>query len=154
MFEKYSDHARIVMDRAKQEAQTLRHDHIGTEHILLGLIEVKEGYAADYLTHRNVDLVHAKEQIDELVSHGSGPEEDDYEVLHRTEHAQNVIDDALNEARELKSNTIGSEHLLLGMLYENKGVGAQILRNLGLKLGEVRAEILDLISRGKPAMED
>ncbi len=153
MFEKYSEHARSVMNRARQEAQAMRHDHIGTEHILLGLIEEKQGYAADILSHRDIDLPHAKEQVDKLVSHGSGPEDGDYETLPRTTHAQNVLEDALNEARELKSSLISSEHILLGMLYENEGVGAAVLRNLGLQLDEVRSEILDLISRGKPSFD-
>ena len=154
MFEKYSEHAKCVMDRARQEAQSLRDDHLGTEHILLGLIEVKEGYAADILRHRKIDLAHAKEQVATLVKHDTCPEDGCYERLPRTAHAQNVIDDALKEARELHSGIIGSEHLLLGMLYENEGVGAQVLRNLGLELDDVRSEILDLISRGKPEIED
>lgn len=149
MFERYSPHAQSVMDRARQEAQKLRHDHIGTEHILLGLIEVKDGVAADVLRHRNVDLAHAKQQVELLVKHGSGPEDGDYETLPRTVHAQSVCDDALREARALKNTTIGTEHLLLGLLYENEGTGAKVLRNLGLKLDDVRDDTLYVIRQGK-----
>jgi ATP-dependent Clp protease ATP-binding subunit ClpC len=142
MFERYSEHAQSVMDRARQEAQNLRHDHLGTEHILLGLLEVKDGCAACVLRHRKVDVAHTKEQIEKLVSHGSGPEDGDYETLPRTRHAQSVIEDAVKEARELKHPLIGTEHLLLGLLHENQGVGAKVLRNLGLKLGEIRKDVL------------
>ncbi len=149
MFERYSDNARSVLEHARQEAQKFRHDHIGTEHILLGLIEVKMGVAAEILRHRNVDLAHAKEQVNKMVVHGSGPKDGDYESLPRTQHAQNVIDDALEEARALKHNIVGSEHLLLGLLHENEGTGAKVLRNLGLELDEVREETLHFIAMGK-----
>lgn len=151
MFEKYSEHARGVMEHARWEAQKLRHDHVGTEHILLGLLEVKDGFAAEVLQHRNVDLAHAKEQVKKLVTHGKGPEDGDYETLPNTVHAQGVLEDAVKEARELKHNKIGSEHLLLGLLHENKGVGAQVLRNLGLKLEDVRKDTLYFIDMAKLA---
>lgn len=142
MFERYTEHAQSVMDRARQEAQNLRHDHLGTEHILLGLLEVKDGCAACVLRHRKVDMVHAKEQIEKLVTHGSGPEDGDYETLPRTRHVVSVLNDAVKEARELKHPMIGTEHLLLGLLYENEGVGAKVLSNLGLKLNEIRKDVL------------
>lgn len=142
MFEKYSEHAQSVMERARQEAQKLRHDHLGTEHILLGLIEVKEGVASMVLRHRHVDLPHARRKVLDLVEHGSGPEDGNYEKLRRTSHAQNVLNDAVREARMLKHATIGSEHLLLGLLYENQGTGARALRELGLNLEDVRRDVL------------
>lgn len=142
MFERYSEHAQSVMERARQEAQKLRHDHLGTEHILLGLIEVKEGVASMVLRHRRIDLPHARRKILDLVTHGSGPEDGDYEKLPQTRHAQHVLDDAVREARMLRHPTIGSEHLLLGLLYENEGTGAQALRELGLNLEEVRRDVL------------
>lgn len=147
MFERYTENARAVMGRARQEAQKLRHDHLGTEHILLGLIEVKEGHAADVLSKREIDLAHAKEQVEKLVKHGSGPEDGDYETLPRTEHAQCVIDDALEEARQIKDNYVGTEHLLLGLLHENEGTGAIVLKNLGLKLDDVRNDILAILGK-------
>ena len=142
MFETYSEHAQSVMERARQEAQKLRHDHLGTEHILLGLIEVREGVASMVLRHRRVDLPHARRKVLELVKHGGGPEDGDYEKLPRTRHAQNVLDDAVREARMLRHSTIGSEHLLLGLLYENEGTGAEALRELGLNLEDVRRDVL------------
>ncbi|OQA00737.1 MAG: ATP-dependent Clp protease ATP-binding subunit ClpC1 [Planctomycetes bacterium ADurb.Bin412] len=149
MFESYTENARSVMDRARQEAQKLRHDHIGTEHILLGLIEVKEGFAAEVLRHRDVDLARTREQVKKMVKHGAGPESGDYNTLPRTAHAQNALNDAVKEARALKHNKIGTEHILLGLLYENEGTGAQVLQNLGLKLDEVRQDALFFINRSK-----
>lgn len=145
MFEKYSENARKVMSHARQEAQKLKHDHIGTEHILLGLIEVKEGVAAEILKNREVDLVHAKEQIKTLVKTDTGQVECD--KWPRTNHAQIVLNDAVKEARELKHNYIGTEHLLLGLLYENEGTGAKVIQNLGLKLSEIREDMLRLLNR-------
>ena len=147
MFERYTENAREVISHARQEAQNFGHDHVGTEHILLGLIEVKEGVAADVLSHLEVDLPHAKEQVAELSKHGAEGEGLDCSTLPRTVHAQTVIDDAVNEARALDHNNIGTEHLLLGLLYENEGTGAQVLRNLGLKLADVREKVLHLFDR-------
>jgi len=145
MFEHYSEHARSVIEHASQEAQLLRHDHVGTEHLLLGLIEVKDGIAASILGHRKVDLPHAKEQVKKLVQHGSAPLDGNYERLPYTTHAQSALKDALAEARALKQNTLGSEHILLGLLYEKEGIAAQVLRNMGLALDEVRNDVLHFL---------
>lgn len=142
MFEHYSEHARSVLEHARQEAQKMRHDHLGTEHILLGLIEVKDGVAACVLRHRKVDLPHARQQVLSLVTEGTAPSDGNYESMPRTKHAQNVLDDAVREARILKHANVGSEHLLLGLLYENEGAGAQVLQKLGLKLNDIREDVL------------
>lgn len=154
MFERYSEHAKNVIQRARLEAQKLRHDHLGTEHILLGLIEEKKGFAADVLRHRKVDLPHTREQVKKMVKHGMGPEDGDYDNLPPTQHAQGVFEDALREARALKHNFVGTEHLLLGLLYENEGTGAQVLRNLGLKLEDVRNDTLHFMQSAKTAHPD
>lgn len=147
MFERYTENAREVISHARQEAQNFGHDHVGTEHILLGLIEVKSGVAANVLSYLKVDLPHAKEQVGELVKQGIEGEGFHCETLPRTIHAQTVIDDAVKEARTLKHNNIGTEHLLLGLLYENEGTGAKVLGNLGLKLDDVRETVLHLFDR-------
>jgi ATP-dependent Clp protease ATP-binding subunit ClpC len=113
MFERYTEHAQEVLSHAMQEAQKFHHDHVGTEHILLGLIEVKDGVAADILALRSIDLKHAKQEVQKLVVPGTPPEKDAYVALPRTTHAHKLIDDAVEEARALKHNYIGSEHLLL-----------------------------------------
>lgn len=150
MFERYTEHAQEVLSHAMQEAQKFHHDHVGTEHILLGLIEVKDGVAADILAHRSIDLKHAKQEVQKLVVPGTPPD-DAYVALPRTTHAHKLIDDAVEEARALKHNYIGSEHLLLALLHEKEGRGAKILNNLGLKLDDVRHEVITFVERGKKA---
>lgn len=148
MFESYTDNAREVMSRARQEAQKFGHDHIGTEHILLGLIEVKSGIAADILSHRAVNLRHAKSQVEKLVKHDDKRDAANG-TLPRTQHAQHVLDDAIREARTLKHNHIGTEHLLLGLLYEKDCIATEVLANLGLKLDDIREDVLHFVQHSK-----
>jgi len=147
MFERYTEDARKVLSRARQEAQKFHHDHIGTEHVLLGLIEVKTGVAADILSHRNIDLKHAKAEVEKLVTPGTPKNEDALVALPRTIHAHELIDDAVEEARALKHNYIGTEHLLLALLKEEDGCGAKVLGNLDMKLDDVRQDVLTFVNR-------
>lgn len=151
MFERYTDNARDVLSHARQEAQKFHHDHIGTEHILLGLIEVKEGVGAEILRHRNINLKQAKIEVEKIVTPGNPEDDDAFPALPRTTHAHELIDDAVEEARTLKHNYIGTEHLLLALLYVKEGRGAQILGNLGLKLDDVRQDVLEFVSRKQAA---
>ena len=151
MFERYTDNARDVMSRARQEAQKFGHDHIGTEHILLGLIEVKAGIAAEILNHRQVDLRHTKAQVEKLVKHGDC-EEMAHGTLPRTEHAQHVLDDAVKEARTLRHKHIGTEHLLLGLLYEKDCIATEVLASLSLKLDDIRKDVLHFVERNENAV--
>ena len=151
MFERYTENARKVLSRARQEAQKFHHDHIGTEHILLGLIEVKDGVAADILSHRNIDLKHAKAEVEKTVVSGGLADESAFLALPRTTHAHKLIDDAVEEARTLKHNYIGTEHLLLALLHEKGGRGAQVLGNLGLKSTEVRQDIIKFVESAQRA---
>jgi ATP-dependent Clp protease ATP-binding subunit ClpC len=153
MFERYTENARDVLSHARQEAQKFHHDHIGTEHILLGLIEVKEGVGAEILRHRNVNLRAAKAEVQKLVLQDSPDSGDTFIALPRTTHAHELIDDAVEEARALKHNFIGTEHLLLALLYEKEGRGAQILGRLGLKLHEVRQDVMEFVQHAKVATE-
>jgi ATP-dependent Clp protease ATP-binding subunit ClpC len=150
MFESYTEDARNVMSRARQEAQKFGHDHIGTEHILLGMLEVKACVAADVLRHRTVDLPHAKALVEKLVTPGAGEGPDG--TLPRTKHAQHVLDDAIKEARRLKHSYIGTEHLLLGLLYEKDCIATEVLGSLGLKLNEVREDVLHFAEQRKNAV--
>lgn len=149
MFERYTENARDVLSHARQEAQKFHHDHIGTEHILLGLLEVKEGVGAEILRHRNVNLKAAKAEVEKLVTPGSPEDDKAFVALPRTTHAHALIDDAVEEARTFKHNYIGTEHLLLALLSEKEGRGAKILGNLGLKSDTVRQDILDFVARAK-----
>lgn len=152
MFENYTENARDVLSHARQEAQKFHHDHIGTEHILLGLIEVKTGVAAEILTHRNVDLKKAKQEVDKMVAAHNPEDQDQVPALPRTKHMHELIDDAVEEARTLKHSFIGTEHLLLALLYEKEGRGAQILGKLGLRLDQVRQDVVDCVERNRSAM--
>ncbi|MEN8127229.1 MAG: Clp protease N-terminal domain-containing protein [Planctomycetota bacterium] len=149
MFERYTENARDVLSHARQEAQKFHHDHIGTEHILLGLIEVKNGVAADILGHRDIDLKHAKAEVKKLVVPGNPEGDDTFVALPRTTHAHELIDDAVEEARTLKHNYIGTEHLLLALLHEKEGRGAQVLGELGMKLDEVRQDVIKFVESAK-----
>jgi ATP-dependent Clp protease ATP-binding subunit ClpC len=152
MFERYTEDANDVLSHARQEAQKFHHDHIGTEHILLGLIEVKTGVAAEILSHRNINLKTAKAEVEKLVTPGTPDDDDTFVALPRTTHAHALIDDAVNEARSLKHNYIGTEHLLLALLHEKDGRGAHILGNLGLKPDDVRHDVIAFVARDKKAV--
>lgn len=150
MFERYTEDARNVMSRARQEAQKFGHDHIGTEHILLGLLEVKGCVAADVLKHRAVNLRNTKALVEKLVSPGQAEGSDG--TLPRTEHAQHVLDDAVKEARLLKHSYIGTEHLLLGLLYEKNCIATEVLGGLDLTLEDVREDVLHFIEQRKKSV--
>jgi ATP-dependent Clp protease ATP-binding subunit ClpC len=149
MFERYTEDARDVLSHARQEAQKFHHDHIGTEHILLGLIEVKTGVAAEILSHRNINLKAAKTEVKKMVTPGNPEDDDTFVALPRTIHAHELIDDAVEEARALKHNYIGTEHLLLALLHEKEGRGAQILTQLGLKPDDVRQDVIKFVKSAK-----
>ncbi len=146
MFERFTDRARKVMALANQEAQRFNHEYIGTEHILLGLVKEGSGVAANVLRNLDVDLRKVRMEVEKLVK--SGPEMPTMGKLPQTPRAKKVIEYAIEEARNLNHNYVGTEHLLLGLLREREGVAAQVLTNLGLKLEEVREEILTLLGAG------
>ena len=146
MFERFTDRARKVMALANQEAQRFNHDYIGTEHILLGLVKEGSGVGANVLKNLGVDLRRVRLQVEKLVK--SGPEMVTMGKLPQTPRAKRVIEYAIEEARALNHNYVGTEHLLLGLLREQDGVAAQVLTNLGLKLEDVREEVLNLLGAG------
>ncbi len=146
MFERLTDRARKVMALANQEAQRLNHEYIGTEHILLGLVKEGSGVGANVLKNLDIDLRKVRLEVEKLVK--SGPEMVTMGKLPQTPRAKKVIEYAIEEARNLNHNYVGTEHLLLGLLREHDGVAAQVLMNLGLKLEEVRDEVLSLLGAG------
>ena len=143
MFERLTDRARKVMALANQEAQRFNHEYIGTEHILLGLVKEGSGVGANVLKNLGIDLRKVRLEVEKLVK--SGPEMVTMGKLPQTPRAKKVIEYAIEEARNLNHNYVGTEHLLLGLLREHDGVAAQVLLNLGLKLEEVREEVLNLL---------
>ncbi|MCA9272492.1 MAG: ATP-dependent Clp protease ATP-binding subunit [Phycisphaerales bacterium] len=153
MFERFTDRARKVMALANQEAQRFNHEYIGTEHILLGLVKEGSGVGANVLKALSVDLRKVRLEVEKLVK--QGPEMVTMGKLPQTPRAKKVIEYAIEEARNLNHNYVGTEHLLLGLLREHDGVAAQVLRNLGLKLEEVREEVLNLLgASGEEAADD
>ncbi|MGB2753503.1 MAG: ATP-dependent Clp protease ATP-binding subunit [Phycisphaerae bacterium] len=143
MFERFTDRARKVMALANQEAQRFNHEYVGTEHVLLGLVKEGQGVAANVLHSLGIDLKKIRLEVEKIVK--SGPDMVTMGKLPQTPRAKKVIEFAIEEARSLGHNYVGTEHLLLGLLREHDGVAAQVLMNLGLKLDDVRSEILNIL---------
>ena len=150
MFEKFTDRARRVVVLAQEEARMLNHNYIGTEHILLGLIHEGEGVAAEALNGVGISLDEVRQQVEEMVGPGrispSGQ-------IPFTPRAKMVLELSLRESLHMSHNYIGTEHILLGLLREGKGVAAKVLVKLGADLNRVRREVNQLISGGRPDEE-
>ena len=145
----FTDRVRKVLQMAREEAARLHHEYVGTEHILLGLIREGEGVAAAVLTNLAVDLEEIQQKIEETVKKGkagtvTGPD------LPYTSRAKKVLELAMAEARELNHSYVGTEHLLLGLLREEKGIAAQVLNDAGVSLEQSRAETLRLLGSDMP----
>ena len=151
MYERFTDRARKVMQLANQEAQRFNHEYIGTEHILLGLVKEGSGVAANVLKNLEVDLRKIRLEVEKIVQ--TGPDMVTMGKLPQTPRAKKVIEYAMEEARNLNHNYVGTEHLLLGLLREQEGVAAQVLMNLGMKLEDVREEVLNLLGHGLEGAE-
>ncbi|MEO6447416.1 MAG: ATP-dependent Clp protease ATP-binding subunit [Gemmatimonadaceae bacterium] len=146
----FTERVRKVLQMAREEAQRLHHEYVGTEHILLGLIREGEGVAAAVLQNLNVDLDEVQQKIEETVKKGkaaqtTGPD------LPYTSRAKKVLELAMSEARELNHSYVGTEHLLLGLLREEKGIAAQVLTDAGVNLDAARAETLRLLGTEMPS---
>jgi len=139
----FTDRVRKVLAMAREEAIRLQHDYVGTEHILLGLIREGEGVAAAVLMNLNVDLEQIHERVEESVRKGKATIA--LGELPYTSRAKKVLEYAMAEARELNHSYVGTEHLLLGLLREEKGIAAQVLNSLGVSLEEARAQTLKLL---------
>ncbi len=144
MFEKFTDRARKVINLARQEAERLGHEFIGTEHILLGLVKEGSGVAANVLEILNVDLEKVRLEVEKYVT-PTGETKSFSTSLPFTPKAKKVLELAMEEARNLDHNYIGTEHLLLGLLRESEGMAAQVLLNLDVSLEDVRAEVMELL---------
>jgi ATP-dependent Clp protease ATP-binding subunit ClpC len=145
----FTERVRKVLAMAREEAARLHHEYVGTEHILLGLIREGEGVAAAVLQNLSVDLDDVQQKIEETVKKGkaaqaTGPD------LPYTSRAKKVLELAMSEARELNHSYVGTEHLLLGLLREEKGIAAQVLVASGLTLDDARAEALRLLGTKLP----
>jgi ATP-dependent Clp protease ATP-binding subunit ClpC len=145
----FTDRVRKVLQMAREEAARLHHEYVGTEHILLGLIREGEGVAAAVLTNLNVDLDEIQQRIEETVKKGKAPAPEGPDLPY-TSRAKKVLELAMSEARELNHSYVGTEHLLLGLLREEKGIAAQVLTDSGVTLEQARAETLRLLGSDMP----
>lgn len=141
MFERFTDHARSVMATANAEVQRFGHKCIGTEHIFLGLIKEGDGKAAAILKEKGVDIGRMLKEIEGLVTLKGGAQAVGESEVERTPEAINVVKYAIEEAKGLGCDYIGTEHILLGLLREGEGVAARVLANLGVGLEDVRASL-------------
>src|SRR5881398_2062282 len=146
----FTERVRKVLAMAREEAARLHHEYVGTEHILLGLIREGEGVAATVLQNLSVELDDIQQKIEETVKKGkagqtTGPD------LPYTSRAKKVLELAMSEARELNHSYVGTEHLLLGLLREEKGIAAQVLTDAGVNLEQARAETLRLLGSEMPS---
>jgi ATP-dependent Clp protease ATP-binding subunit ClpC len=140
MFERLTDRARRVVILAQEEARKLQHNYIGTEHLLLGLIHEGEGVAAAVLSSFSVDLDKVRKDVEEII--GMGQQSPSGHIPF-TPRAKKILELSLREALQLGHNYIGTEHILLGIIREGEGVGAQVLVALGLGLNDVRKSVLE-----------
>jgi len=142
MFEKFTDRARRVVVRAQEEARILRHDYVGTEHILLGLVGEGQGVAAKALESLGIRLDVVRQQVEETTGRG---EQASAGHIPFTPQAKNALTLSLVESKALDHTYIGTEHILLGLLREGDGVAAQVLVALGTDLNQVRQKVIQLL---------
>jgi ATP-dependent Clp protease ATP-binding subunit ClpC len=152
MFDRFTDRAKKVMSFARQEAMKFNHEYIGTEHILLGLVQEGSGVAANVLKNMSIDLEKIRHEVEKIVK--TGPSMVTMGQLPFTPRAKKVLELSLEEASQLSHNYIGTEHLLLGLIRENEGIAAQVLMNLGIKLDEVREEVLEFLGASENNEDD
>lgn len=142
MFERFTDQARQVIVEAQNEVRNLNHDHLGTEHLLLGLIRIERGVAARALNDHGISLENARAQVEKIVGKGDqapGPH------IPFTEGGKKVLEFSLREALQLGHSYIGTEHLLLAFIREGKGNGVDVVRALGGDLNKLRREVVEIL---------
>jgi ATP-dependent Clp protease ATP-binding subunit ClpA len=148
LFERFTPRARQVVVFAHDEACALKHNYIGTEHILLGLLREQEGLAARVLGSLDITLEAVREQVARIIGQG---EEATAGEIPFTPRAKKVLELSLREAMSLKHHYLGTEHILLGLARENEGVAARILLDLGADAPTIRSEVMRMFS-GRPPL--
>ena len=143
MFERFTDRARRVVVLAQEEARLLNHNYIGTEHILLGLLNEGEGIAAQALESLDINLASVRDEVVKIIGQG---QQSPSGHIPFTPRAKKVLELSLREALQLGHNYIGTEHILLGLIREGEGVAAQVLQQLGAELQKVRQTVIQLLS--------
>ena len=149
-FNKFTDRARKVLTLAQEEAQRFQHNYIGTEHLLLGLVRESEGVAAKVLTNLGIQLKDVRRAVEYIIGRGDRVAPGDIGL---TPRAKKVIELAVDEAKLLKHQYIGTEHLLLGLVREGGGIAAGVLESMGVKLEQVRTETLKVLQSIQDAKE-
>ncbi len=145
MFERFTEHARHVIELAKQEAQRFGNEFVGTEHLLWGLAKENHGVAAATLEHFNVNLKPLRKEVEALLD--SRPHVEVVEKLPQSQEVKDAINHAIEEARGMHHNYVGTEHLLLGLLRDPESIAGQVLTNLGLKLDPARDAVRDIAAK-------
>lgn len=144
MFERFTERARKVVFHAQKEAKQLKHNIVGTEHLLLGLIQEGEGVAGRALEELGISLEKVREEVIKIIGVG------DQSYLGRCLYprAKRVLELAVDEARQLGHNYVGTEHILLGLIREGEGVAAQVLKNMGADMETARKQVMRMLGGG------
>lgn len=142
MFERFTDQARRAVVEAQAEARSLHHDWLGTEHLLLGLLRDPDDLPAQVLARHEVDLGNARGKVQEIIGERQATPP---EAIPFTPRAKTVLHISLREAQELRTDHIGTGHLLLALIHEREGVAPQVLTRLGVDLDEVEHDLLQLL---------
>jgi hypothetical protein len=147
MLERFTDQARRAVVLAEEEARTLDHNWIGTEHLLLGLIREGDGVAARALESLGISLQPVRQQVEEMIGRG---QQVPSEQIPFTPRSKKVLELSLRESLQLGQDHVGTEHILLGLIREGDGVAAQVLVRLGADLNRVRQQVIELVSDLRP----
>jgi ATP-dependent Clp protease ATP-binding subunit ClpC len=145
MFERFTERARQVVILGEEEARTLKHNYIGTEHILLGLLREEEGLACRVLESLDITVERVRLQVVRIVGYGEDEEVTSGQIPF-TPRAKKMLELALREALSLGHNYIGTEHILLGLVRENEGVAARILLDFDADSEKIRNEVIRMLS--------
>ena len=143
MFERFTDRSRRALVLAQQEAHLLGHDHIGTEHLLIGLIDEEDGIAARVLAELGVTRQAVRDRVEETVGRSAGESSGNAPF---TPRMKKVLELSLREGLQLGHSYIGTEHMLLGLVREGEGVAARVLQELGVELPQVRQSVIQVLS--------
>lgn len=149
MFGRFTERAQKVLALSQEEAIRLKHNNIGTEHILLGLVREGEGIAAKALYGLGLSTEKIQEEVETLIGNG----QEISQTIHYTPRAKKVIELSMDEARKLGHSYVGTEHILLGLIREGEGVAARVLTNLGVSLNKARQQVLQLLGNSEASVQ-
>src|SRR5665811_2242482 len=144
MFERFTEKARKVVVKAQDEARYLKQNYIGTEHLLLGIIDENDGIASKALIEMGITLEEIRLAVKSVITEGSS---ESYEHIPFTPRAKKVLELSLREALQMGHNYIGTEHILLGLLREGEGVAARVLNSLGITLENVKETVKEVLKK-------